>query len=204
MCNFLSWVEMPDGKLYYLTDKEVYSEVGRDKLSGCKDNDVLGHGAIRTFYGLTGGPDRERRDFWAGDLPSELVQAVKAFDKHWGRMWSSGAFQADDLRDIICYAPEEWKIRASEKLLTMKPSNGDLCYIIYYAPEAWKAKASEKLLAQKPSNVDLRDIIYYAPEAWKARAKAIQRKVEANSEMMRVVGQAALALVPGYDKKVKP
>ena len=166
---------MPDGKLYYLTDKEVYSEVGRDKLSGCKDNDVLGHGAIRTFYGLTGGPDRERRDFWAGDLPSELVQAVKAFDKHWGRMWSSGAFQADDLRDIICYAPEEWKIRASEKLLTMKPSNGDLCYIIYYAPEAWKA-----------------------------RAKAIQRKVEANSEMMRVVGQAALALVPGYDKKVKP
>ena len=116
MCNFLSWVEIPDGKLYYLTDSEVYSEVGRDKLAWCKDNDVIGHGAIRAFYNLTGGTDRERRDFWRDDLPTELVKAVKDFDKHWGKMWNSGAFQADDLREIICNAPEAWKAKASAML----------------------------------------------------------------------------------------
>jgi hypothetical protein len=75
MCNFISWIEK-DNKLFYLTDKEVFSAHGREKLSGWRDNDVLGHGAIREFWGLKYGFECEENDFWTDDLPEELINLI--------------------------------------------------------------------------------------------------------------------------------
>jgi len=52
MCDFISW--MRNGlELYYLTEKELNSPKG-DLLLSRKDNDPLGHGAIRKYFGLEG------------------------------------------------------------------------------------------------------------------------------------------------------
>ena len=161
MCNFISWVELPDGKLAFLTDEDVFSRHGRRVLQGCRDNDFLGHGAIRRFFGLgPRGTDREVRDFWNLEkLPQEIADKIREFDKHWGRMWRAGFFQNDDLIYIIINASEEWKEKAWRKLLKQNPSNLDLRIIIRYAPNpSYKAKAAEQLLKQKPSSYELRYI----------------------------------------------
>ena len=170
MCNFLSWVSV-EGKLFYLTDQDVYSEAGKEKLAGCKDNDILGHGAIRKFYGLLSGLDCERQDFWADDLPKELKLKLKNFDKHWGRMWRSRVFQNNDLFYIIYSSRSPWKGKASEQLLRQNPTNDDLCCIICFAPSPWKGKAWEQLLKQKPTNSDIRYVVCNVPgRLWRERA----------------------------------
>jgi hypothetical protein len=169
MCEFISWYES-GMKLYYLTDAEVFSEEGKLKLTGCKDNDILGHGAIKKFYEGMDGVQYEERDFWNDTLPKELADKVKEFDKHWGRMWTEGYFQNDDLCYIIEYAPDEWAAKAWKQLLKQNPSNYYLRYIVAYAPDKWKAKAWEQLLKQNPSNYDLRYIIKYAPGEWASKA----------------------------------
>jgi hypothetical protein len=172
MCDFISWIEK-NGVLHYLTDAEIFED-GKlsPRLEGCRDNDIIGHGAIRKYYAIQAGKEFETKKFWEkGALPNELEKKVKKFDKFWGKTFASGKyFQNDDLYYIICNAPESWKAKAWEQLIAQKPSNDDLRYIICYAPESWKAKASEQLIAQKPSKHDLRHIIYYAPESWKAKA----------------------------------
>lgn len=180
MCDFISWIEK-DGEILFLTDKDVFSARGRELFGDCKDNDVLGHGAIRRYYGKDGvplqcGKDHEQRDFWnIENLPSE-IQALHpedphSFMRHWGQMWNGGLFQSDDLCCIIYYAHEEWKAKAWDQLLKQGPSNDDLSWIIRCAPESWKEKASEQLLKQGPSNDDLRCIIEYAPEPWRSKAQ---------------------------------
>ena len=148
MCEFVSWIEVKkegETQFLYLTDKDVFSSYGREVLGGSKDNDFLGHGAIRTFFKLsqTEGKEHDEKDFWNAPLPKEIREKLDNFDKHWGKMFSSKVFQNDDLRYIIEYAPEEWKEKAWAQLLKQKPSNDDLSYIINYAPEEWKAKARE-------------------------------------------------------------
>lgn len=115
MCEFISWIEK-DGGIFFLSDKEVFSEEGKESLKGCEHNDFLGHGAIRSFYDIKGGVDKEKRDFWNGDLPKELQAAVNNFDTHFGGMLREGYFQNDDLRYIISCAPDKWKAKAAEKL----------------------------------------------------------------------------------------
>ncbi len=158
MCDFISWVEK-DGEVLFLTDKEVYSKRGRELFGDCKDNDVLGHGAIRKYYGkdgklLVGGWNHEEGFFWKVErLPKEIQslhpEYPDQFMQRWGRMWNGGFFQNDDLRYIICYAPEAWKEKAAEQLMQQNPSNDDLRDIIEYAPEAWKEKAREELKKRK-------------------------------------------------------
>lgn len=144
MCEFISWIEK-DGDLFYLTDREVFSEQGKEILKGCKHNDYLGHEAIRLFYNIKGGNDHECRDFWdINKLPKELANKVKDFSKYWGGMFRE-YFQNEDLCHIIYYAPEPWKVKACQQLLKQKPSNQDLSYIIYFAPEKWKVKAKAML-----------------------------------------------------------
>ncbi len=119
MCDFISWIKK-DGAIFYLTDKEVFSEEGEKKLKGCLHNDFIGHGAIREFWHIKGGTDHEVRDFWNTEkLPKELAEKLKSiesFDAHWSRMLKEGYFQNDDLRYIIEYAPDTWKERAKRLL----------------------------------------------------------------------------------------
>ena len=149
MCEFISWIEK-NGGILCLTDREVFSEEGREKLKGCLHNDVIGHGAIRVFYEITGGTDKEVRDFWnVSLLPKELADklvSIKEFDKHWGQMFRAGHFQNDDLRRIIVYAPNEWRGKAWKQLLKQKPGDDDLRRIIMCAPNEWKEKARKLLI----------------------------------------------------------
>jgi hypothetical protein len=171
VCNFISWIEK-DNKLFYLTDKEVFSSQGRERLSGCLGNDYLGHGAIRAFWGVKGGTDYERRDFWAEELPKELKNLIKDFDANFGKMWSKGYFQNDDLRRIVRFAPSKWAEKAWQQLFEQKPTNDDLRYIVHYVyADEWAEKAWQGLLKQKPTKEDLQLIVCYAPdkgaeEAW--------------------------------------
>jgi hypothetical protein len=169
MCDFISWIEK-DNKLFYLTDKEVFSAQGREKFSGCRDNDYLGHGAIRVFWGVKGGIEYERRDFWADDLPEELKNIIKDFDANFGKMWSKGYFQNNDLRLIVRFAPSKWAEKAWHKLLEQEPTNNDIRDIIQCAPDKWAEKAWQQLLKQKPTNEDLQYIVCYAPDKWQEKA----------------------------------
>lgn len=62
MCEFISWIEKGND-IFYLTDKEIFSKQGQELLLGCKDNDFLGHGAIRKFYSLQYGREHEVKNF---------------------------------------------------------------------------------------------------------------------------------------------
>lgn len=175
MCDFISWIELLDGTLVYLEDEDVFSSRGNEVLTGCRDNDVLGHGAIDLYYGLRGaGVSHEVRDFWnTHKLPEELAAKIISFDQHWGEVWRSGCFQNDDLRYIIRYAPDDWATKAWERLLRQNPSNHDLIHIICCAPDDWATKAWERLLRQSPSNDDLFYIIRYASDDWAAKARVV-------------------------------
>ena len=136
MCNLASWVEA-DGKIYLLTDNEVFSSQGRKALAGCQDNDILGHGAIRKYWCLgTAGTDYERRDWWRRDVPKEVRDAVPRMQ----RMLRQ-ALQTDDLVYIARKAPmwaarriARWlpdRLRASKDLRTVY-ADGKRQYVCEY------------------------------------------------------------------------
>jgi hypothetical protein len=127
MCDFISWVEK-DGCKLFLTDKEVFSAHGAEVFRDCRHNDLLGHGAIRSYFAppeedfLKGGRDHEARDFWnIKKLPPE-VQALhpedpESFLRHWGRMWyaTPRIFQPNDLGYLLLNAPESWNAAMREQ-----------------------------------------------------------------------------------------
>ena len=179
MCDFISWFAVKrEGETHYLylTDAEVFSERGQELFLDSKDNDILGHQAIKLFYNLSPyeGGGSECLRFWRknADIPAEIKQKIQEFDVHWGRMWRRGAFQTDDLCDIIRYASRAWKEKAAETLMARKDVAGyDLGHIVCEAPEAWKRKAWEALMARKDvTGGDLCNIVICAPEAWKRKA----------------------------------
>ncbi|MEK9186219.1 MAG: hypothetical protein AAB885_01390 [Patescibacteria group bacterium] len=117
MCEFVSWLEVQrDGKKHILSldDQELFSERNREILKNSKDNDFLGHHAIRAVYGLKKdeGNEGEKKSFWLTDhLPEELRPKSKdfpSFKRNFGRMVSEYA-QEDDLEYIITSAPEDKK-----------------------------------------------------------------------------------------------
>lgn len=206
MCDFISWIELTkNGKtgVLFLTDAEVYDDpLGKEKLRLCQHNDLIGHGAIRAYYGLMvhEGKEHEQRHFWNATLPPIIAEKIADFDLHWGRMFSNGVFQLNDLRWLICNAPARFKTKAWKQFLKQGPSREDLrdvvlwCATTRFKTKAWKkllelksspkvlrdivcdapavfrAKAWEKLLKQRPSIEVLRDIVCNAPAPYKARA----------------------------------
>jgi len=83
MCEFISYIEKGRGKnkkTYFLTGEQVFNSVRGTALqeyTKSKD-DLTGHGAIRWFYELEGGTERECTDFSKPDnFPTEIVEAIK-------------------------------------------------------------------------------------------------------------------------------
>ena len=178
MSVFISWYEY-QGKLYYLTDAEVFSSEGKKALDGFQGNDLLGHKAIAKYFfeaegiDITGGCRHEQINFWNTDnLPKEISDKTKDFDAYWGRMFSSGCFANDNLVYIVCYAANEWKIKASARLLKQHPYNDELVDIICDAPGRLGDRAWKQLLKQNPSDYELVDIICgdNTPDKLKANA----------------------------------
>jgi hypothetical protein len=125
MCDFISWISLErndERLLFYLTDREIFSEEGREKFSDTQDNDVIGHGAIDRFFDLKSkGRQHEVRDFWNTDkLPQEIADKIANFDAHWGKMFAAGHFQSDDLEYIINNGPVDWKEKAQKQLTSQK------------------------------------------------------------------------------------
>ena len=191
MCDFKSYIELEDGTIAHLTDVELRDKTIRERLKGCQDNDLIGHGAIRKAFNITRGRDVEIKDFWnIEQFPKEIQVTLRNFDKYYSRVWSE-CFTGEDLRYIIYYAPEAWKNKAWEQLLKQEPSNDDLRCIIEYAPEAYKNKAWKQLLKQEPSNNDLCCIVYYAPEAWKNKAsEQLLKQKPSNNDLCYIVNYA--------------
>ena len=198
MCELKSWINK-DGKIYHLTDWDLLDECIKKRLAGCKDNDYLGHGAIRKAYNIEGGAEHEEQDIWDLDkFPKEIADTLQHFDKYYSWQWEH-CMQSDDLTYIILNGSEPWKEKACEQLIKQKPrngdllaiirkgseklkekaweqlmkqepSNGDLTYIICEGPKQWREKAWEQLLKQEPSNMDLRYMIYYSTKQWREKA----------------------------------
>jgi len=78
MCEFISWIEH-DGKNWFLTKNEINSDKGKELIEFCgRTEDLVGHGAIRKYYGFKGGFNRECTDFSTPEnFPKEIVQALK-------------------------------------------------------------------------------------------------------------------------------
>ncbi len=92
MCEFISWIETADNKIYFLTGDQIHkTKKGQDLKKYCQcDDDLRGHGAIRRYYRLANhdGKERECTDFSTPDnFPDEIVKAIKE-----GGMWGFGVY----------------------------------------------------------------------------------------------------------------
>ena len=119
MCEFISWIEVTRGgkkEVLYLDDELVAEKRSKRILEGSKDNDFLGHHAIRAVWGLkdNAGTEGEVPDFWNADkLPEVLRSKLQDFStlkRHFGKMLEDFA-QKDDMEYIIKNASkdEKWK-----------------------------------------------------------------------------------------------
>ena len=91
MCEFISWIELADGKIKFLTGDQAFGDHPKSKAlrewNKCND-DLRGHGAIRRYYKLANhdGKNRECTDFSTpGNFPDEIAAALRA-----GKMWGFG------------------------------------------------------------------------------------------------------------------
>jgi len=87
MCNFLSWIEKGD-KVYYLTHDLIHSTPRGDMIQKRfpGDGELIGHSAIRAYFEIDGGTDRECENFSSpSNFPAEIVAALKD-----GKFWGMG------------------------------------------------------------------------------------------------------------------
>jgi len=83
MCQLVSWIEK-DKKLYYLTHDLIWNtKRGKEYLDYLGNSpyalgDLPGHGAIRWYFELEGGTEKEVNDFSKPkNFPDEIVGAIK-------------------------------------------------------------------------------------------------------------------------------
>ena len=78
MCEFASWVEKGD-KIHFLTKSQMNSpqgEVLKKRFTG--SGELVGHAAIRAYYDICDGKDKECTDFSTPDnFPEVIVKAIK-------------------------------------------------------------------------------------------------------------------------------
>jgi len=83
MCEFLSWIKMPNGNLKYISDFELNTRDGqklRKSLFPLFGSEIVGHGAIKTYFGLTNhaGRDCECANFSdPNNFPGKIVRKIK-------------------------------------------------------------------------------------------------------------------------------
>ncbi len=85
MCEFVSFIEKKGkvNQILFLTKPLIESEKGKKLLAGVPHDDLVGHGAIRLFFGFgqDEGTNRECTDFSKpSNFPSIIVRAIKRGD----------------------------------------------------------------------------------------------------------------------------
>jgi hypothetical protein len=171
------------GDVYFLTDKEIYKDYQK-RVGKIKDNDPLGHGAIRAYYGIPDGVgiEYEERNFWEYKYPEKIQKCVDNFNVYYSRTFNN-LLQNDDLIYLINCAPDKWKEnawKALDLLIAKNPSNYNLLYTVIYAPDKFASKAWALLKDKNSSAYDLRYIIERAPDKFASKAKKILAEREAN------------------------
>ncbi len=196
MCGFISWITH-NGKVLFLTDKEVFSAKGKRLLAEYHGNDIFSYSAIRKYFSLTLSQGNEcgQDDFWNAETLPEPLKTFFATPESllatWGKMFESGVFENQDLHYIICRAPKAYKEKAWLQFLAQNPSIYDLLLIVVYAPEPYKKKAWLKALTKNPSIYNLRWVIYTAPEPYKEKAwRQLLKLHPSDDELRRVVAYA--------------
>jgi hypothetical protein len=208
------------GDVYFLTDKEIYKDYQK-RVGKIKDNDPLGHGAIRAYYGI---PDRlgteyEEQDFWRYKYPEKIQKCVDNFDVYYSRTFDN-LLQDDDLCYIVENAPEKWKLKvfdileynrinncclqniiisgkdedkskAWEILITKNKINYDLRHISLYSQDHYRKKASEFLLSHNPSDDDLKYMIVHSPYEYRVKSCEFILNNSPNYENLRYVSNYA-------------
>ena len=90
MTHFISWIER-DGKNWFLTKNELNSDKGKKMIQKGillseltlleyfeRNDDLVGHGAIRYYYNLKGGCSKKCTDFSdPSRFPAEIAQTLK-------------------------------------------------------------------------------------------------------------------------------
>ncbi|MDP2162549.1 MAG: hypothetical protein Q8K02_18860, partial [Flavobacterium sp.] len=83
MCKPISWLKFEKGKILYLTDKEIFNtKRGQELQDYCKNPiDLVGHGAIRWYYDITGGIEKEVSIFSSpANFPENIIKDFKSGD----------------------------------------------------------------------------------------------------------------------------
>ena len=83
MCDFCSWVELPNGRIKYLSKRQLETKRGKAMVERIGTEDLCGHGAIREYWGLerVEGRNKECTDFSSPDnFPPEIAKALKDGD----------------------------------------------------------------------------------------------------------------------------
>ena len=136
----MSWVAIEENgkiKLYYLTDKEIFSlrfkQIFGDKiftLEAIFDFRLWRHNTIRAYFGLDNkGLDGPCESFWLTErLPPELAGKIRNFDNYWGRSFATGFFSKLKLSSIISSltSPPDWKDKAWQQFWRQNPDINDL------------------------------------------------------------------------------
>ncbi len=128
MCQFLSWIEKGD-KVLFLTENQVYhTKQGKLLKEWCNDYDLIGHGAIRFYYGLEQdeGKNKECTDFSTpSPFPAKIVKAIKG-----------GQFKGFPFPLVLLNKPLYDRYEADRKALDDR--YWDLFAIPENRSEAWK------------------------------------------------------------------
>jgi len=217
MDHFISWIEIKrDGETLclYLTDERVFSPHGKETLLGIKGLDCLGHGAIRTFYGLKSdeGQNCEIRDFWTKEarakMPKELRKMLKnskTFLAHWGKMFEK-FFGLGDLVYLILYASTNYKALARQLLERRQNLGADVYFglftrwedfldfdkffhLICYAPTEYKALAWREILKSPICPFEFVQFFALAPARYKNLAwKELLNRKPDNEDLRTIIG----------------
>lgn len=176
MCEFISWyrAKMPDNsvQILFLTDKDVFSSYGQEKLKGAKDNDYIGHGAIKAFFDLQNSQatlmEFENQNFWyKKQFPPEIavhLESPETMLKTWGKILEQ-CLQIDDICYILDNAPESWlsAIINIETVLNKISTDAHLAYQILSSVKGLTESQKDKLIDGVSTDSDysyqaLRDI----------------------------------------------
>jgi hypothetical protein len=127
MPTFISWIRKDNGEVLFLTDKEIFSRLGEEKLQGDIRNFLLSQRAIRAFFGKEayGRPFLETK-FWNKDrYPAEIAEHLKSpktLLDTWGQTIKLG-LPPEEAYNILRNAPEEWRNGLFEVLLEVIAQN---------------------------------------------------------------------------------
>jgi len=152
MPDFISWKRRKsDRNIFFLTDNEVFSPLGRKVLAGVRDSDILGCRAIETYYGAAAETAKAHgyRNFWNKfGYPREIakhLESPETLKATWGKMLEM-ALHPNDALYILTNAPELWRSALLEILLGAIAKDADCSYRALCAPHVFAVGEKREIL----------------------------------------------------------